>query len=98
MRRSFDRLAWMVSKLIQQDPLSGYVFVFRNRKGDRLKLLYRDQDGFAIWYKRLEKGVFHWPEGVYDDGRLERRELAMMLEGMKVVQVGQRMRYQTKKN
>lgn len=97
MRRSFDRLALMVSETIRQDPLSGYVFVFRNRKGDRLKLLYWDQDGFAIWYKRLEKGVFHWPEGVYADGRLERRELAMMLEGMKVIHVGQRPRYRQKK-
>lgn len=97
MRRSFDRLALMVREIIRQDPLSGQLFVFRNRKGDRVKLLYWDQDGFAIWYKRLEKGIFHWPEGVFPDGRLERRELAMMLEGMKVVQVSKRPRYQRHK-
>ena len=97
MRRSFDRLALMAQELIHQDPLSGHVFVFRNRKGDRVKLLHWDQDGFVIWYKRLEKGVFPWPEGVFADGRLDRRELAMMLEGMKVVQVKKRSRYQQKK-
>lgn len=97
MRRSFDRLALMAQEVIRQDPLSGHVFVFRNRKGDRVKLLYWDQDGYVIWYKRLEKGIFHWPEGVFADGRLERRELAMMLEGMKVVQVKKRTRYQQNK-
>ncbi len=93
MRRSFDRLALMAREVIQQDPLSGHVFVFRNRKGDRVKLLYWDQDGFAVWYKRLEKGIFHWPESAFADGRLDRRDLSIMLEGMKVVQVQARVRY-----
>jgi len=82
MRRGFDRLAEMVRQVIRQDPLSGHLFVFRSRIGDRLKLLYWNGDGYALWYKRLEKGRFHLPASVLPDGRIDVRELAMMLEGV----------------
>jgi transposase len=58
---SFDRLAGIVRDEMGRDPLSGHLFVFRNRRGDRLKLLLWDDDGFVILYKRLEAGVFKFP-------------------------------------
>lgn len=58
---SFDRLAGIVRDELGHDPLSGHLFVFRNRRGDRLKLLLWDDDGFLILYKRLETGVFKFP-------------------------------------
>ncbi len=82
MRRSFDSLAMMVQCVIQQDPLSGHVFVFRNKRGNMLKLLYWDHDGYAIWYKRLEKGTFSWPHHVTEKATIDYRELSMMLEGI----------------
>ena len=58
---SFDRLAGIVRDEMGRDPLSGHLFVFRNRCGDRVKLLFWDDDGWVIFYKRLEKGVFKFP-------------------------------------
>lgn len=58
---AFDRLAGIVREEMGLDPLSGHLFVFRNRRGDRVKLLFWDDDGLAIFYKRLEKGVFKFP-------------------------------------
>lgn len=82
MRRGADGLAQLVRDVIAQDPLSGHFFVFRNRRRDRVKILYWDRDGFALWYKRLEKGVFHFPEA--KDGRVEvtPAEMAAVLEGI----------------
>jgi transposase len=68
------------------DPLSGHFFVFRSRRGDRMKILWWDRDGLAIWMKRLERGTFRvaLPESARRSARVElpRRELMMMLEGI----------------
>lgn len=94
MRRGFDRLAEMVRSVVRQDPLSGHLFVFRSRVGDRLKLLYWDRDGLALWYKRLEKGRFPLPSRVGEDFRIGARELAMMLEGLEEASVRRRIRFE----
>jgi transposase len=82
MRQGFDGLSLLVRERIAQDPLSGHLFVFRNKRRDRLKILYWDKDGFALWYKRLEKGTFRFPEA--KDGRVEvtPAEMAAVLEGI----------------
>ncbi len=101
MRKSFDTLAALVEQRLGQDPLAGDLFVFRSRRGDRLKLLYWDEDGLAIWYKRLEEGTFPLPAA---DGRraqvgehglvLRPAELAMLLDGIDLSEVRRQKRYQ----
>jgi len=93
MRRSFDSLAMMVQGVIKQDPLSGHVFVFCNKRGNSLKLLYWDRDGYAIWYKRLEKGTFKIPLNVTEDQGLEHHQLAMMLEGIDFTKIKRTRRF-----
>ncbi len=61
LRRSIDGLAALVMNAFGEDPLSGHLFVFRNRRGDRMKVLAWDRNGYAIWYKRLERGRFSFP-------------------------------------
>ena len=84
MRKGFDTLAALVKEFLGQDPLSGHLFLFVGRAKDRLKILYWDADGFALWYKRLEEGTFRMPRAGLDDVSVELKasELAMMLEGI----------------
>jgi transposase len=95
MRRSFDGLSAMVSVLLKADPGSGHLFVFRNRRGDRMKILYWDRDGYALWYKRLEAGVFRFPSAGDGRSRVEwtPAELALVLEGIDVQGMTRRKRY-----
>jgi transposase len=93
MRKGFDGLAQMVREGIPQDPLSGHLFVFLNKRRDRIKILYWDRDGYALWYKRLEKGVFRFPEA--NGGRVEVTpgEIAAVLEGIDLRHARRRPRF-----
>ena len=100
MRKSFDSLVGVVEQQLGQDPLSGDLFVFRSKRGDRLKLLYWDDDGLAIWYKRLEEGTFAFPHS--DANRVKAgehgivirpAELAMLLDGIDIADTKRRKRY-----
>ena len=98
MRRSFDGLAMMAEQVMKADPFSGHLLVFRNRREDRLKILYWDRDGFAIWYKRLEEGTYRFPHSPVGGSRLEIRagDLLAILEGLDLSQVKRRKRYRRK--
>ena len=96
LRKSFDGLAALVREALGGDPLSGHWFVFKNRKGDRLKILAWQEDGWALWYKRLEQGVFHFPPAAGEGPpRVEVRatDLAMLLDGVVLEKVQRRPRY-----
>jgi transposase len=96
MRCGFDRLADRVRVVIGQDPLGGHLFVFRSRRGDRLKILLWDRDGFILWYKRLETGVFKLPRMNTGSRSVELRgsELAMILDGIDVSKLKRVRRYE----
>lgn len=98
MRCGFDRLAALAQTVTGEDPLSGQLFIFRGRNGDRLKLLWWDRDGFCLWYKRLEEGVFKLPrvEPGTASVQLRASELAMLLEGIDLSSVKRLRRYQRK--
>jgi transposase len=94
MRKSFDGLSGLVRSELGADPLSGSLFVFCNRRRTMVKVLYWDADGLAIWYKRLEQGRFTLPRMISCDGRIERRQLAMLLEGVVPKKVSKRYLFQ----
>jgi transposase len=94
MRKSFDGLTGLVQECFGQDPLTGHLFLFVNRRRDRIKILYFDRDGLALWYKRLEAGTFEMPGSAQSDGiELQPAELAMILSGIDLKSVRQRKRY-----
>ena len=95
MRKGFNGLQGLVSGVLQQDSLSGSLFLFVNRRRDKLKILYWDGDGLAIWYKRLEQGTFQLPQVTADQRSAEIRsdELTMLLRGIDLSTVRRRKRY-----
>jgi transposase len=96
MRCGFDRLAERVRAVMGENPQSGHLFVFRSRRGDRLKILMWDRDGFVLWYKRLELGVFKLPRVEQSARSVELRasELAMILDGIDVSKLKRVRRYE----
>jgi transposase len=95
MRRSFDGLIRMAEEHLQRDPLRGGLYVFINRRRDRVKLLYFDNDGPAIWYKRLEEGTFALPAVDEETSgvTLSAAELTLLLGGIDLQNVRRRKRY-----
>lgn len=90
MRKSFDGLCGLIRSELGADPLSGSLFVFCNRRRTMVKLLYWDRDGLVIWYKRLEKGSFSLPQILSSNGRIDRLQLSMLLEGVVPKKVSKR--------
>ena len=93
LRRSFDGLAAMARDVVRQDPLSGHLFVFSNRRRDRVKILFWDRSGFVLWYKRLEKGVFRFPSAEAHSIEVEAAELMLLLEGIDLAGARRRERW-----
>jgi transposase len=83
MRKGFDALAAIVAHSLKLDPLSGQLFLFFNRRRDKMKILYWDRDGLAIWYRRLEQGTYQVPQADATSHSVEVRaeELMMILRG-----------------
>jgi len=102
MRKSFDGLAAIVKNSFHKNPLDGTLFVFINRTADRLKILYWDRDGYALWYKRLEAGRFRLPVSLTTDGEqvvlVSAAQLAMILEGIEPIAVKRQKRFSLKQN
>ena len=101
MRKGFDGLFGMVQEVLGQDPLSGHLFLFLNRRRDRVKVLFWERDGLVIWYKRLEAGTFQKldPAASVDHKsgqaglELSATDLALLLSGIDVTTAERRKRY-----
>ena len=98
MRRSFDGLHALVTDAMQLDAFAGHLFVFANRRKDRVKILYWDRDGFAVWAKRLEEGTYAMPFEEDDEPQREitAQELGALLSGIDLSVAKRRKRYQRK--
>jgi len=97
MRKGFDSLAHLVQSSLALDPMTGHLFVFRSRRGDRLKVLWWDRDGYALWYKRLERGSFRFPataaQGAVEGVEIKAADLMMLLDGVDLASVRRQRRY-----
>jgi len=82
MHRSFDGLAMIAQEVLKQNPLSSNIFIFRNKRADKLKMIYWDRNGFVIIYKRLEKGRFKYPKPNQVCLELTELELKLLLDGI----------------
>lgn len=96
MRKSFDTLAALVQEVLRLDPLSGHLFVLRGKRADRVKILWWETHGCAIYYRRLERGTYRFPRPQKDAASvtISATELAMLLDGVELSSVIRRPRYQ----
>ncbi len=93
MRKSFDGLAALVTNALGEDPLSGQLFVFVNRRKTQMKVLYFDRSGYCVWAKRLERGRFHYRDRGAGKVRLDGTALKLLLEGIEIDALRRRRRY-----
>jgi transposase len=93
MRKAINGLSIMVEQHFGQDPFSGDLFVFCNRRRNIIKILYWDRNGFCIWHKRLEKHRFHWPRSVEEVVMIGPKELEWLLDGLDFTSAHQRLHY-----
>jgi len=98
MRKSFHGLIALTEAELKQDPLSGSLFVFVNRRRDRIKILYWGETGFCIWYQQLQKGTYQLPcSESFDQGdvlEVSRAQLSLILDGIELSSARQRTRFQ----
>ena len=92
MRKSFDGLAALVQHRLGLDPLSGHLVLFRNKRGNLMKLIFYDRSGYTIIFRRLERGTFQLPEGAVQ-AEVDLAQLAMILEGIDLKSAVRRLRY-----
>lgn len=100
MRKSFNGLSTIVTDFMNEDPLSGHMFLFINRRRNMAKLLYWSGDGFALWYKKLERGTFEPPAAIRsttqdESPRLEitALQMSLLLDGIELASARRRRRY-----
>lgn len=84
MRKSFDGMSYLVSQELKQDVYSGSLFVFCNKRGDKIKIFYWDRNGYVCWYKRLERGIFRLPKVSDKVFKVSASELGLLLEGIEL--------------
>ena len=101
MRKSFHGLVALTESLLQQDPLSGDLFVFLNRRRDRIKILYWGQTGYCLWYQQLQKGTYQLPgqDELKQQEVMEvtRSQLSLILDGIDLTSARQRTRFRLDK-
>ena len=98
MRKSFHGLIALTESALKQDPLSGSLFVFVNRRRDRIKILYWGQTGFCIWYQQLQQGTYQLPADdalkAQETVEVTRSQLSLILDGIDLASIRQRTRFQ----
>jgi transposase len=96
MRKSFDSLRGIIRSAMHLDPLSGSLFIFKNKRGDRIKCIYWDDDGFAMWYKVLQRGTFQFPDlqNISSAGlEIDASTMRLILDGVDLGSIRQRPRF-----
>jgi transposase len=93
MRKSINGLSIIVEQALELDPFSGELFVFCNRRRNIIKILYWDENGFCLWYKRLEEHRFKWPQRPEQVLSINRKQLSWLLAGLDFSSAHQRLYY-----